>query len=77
MLAMAEMPRHRHDDRNDDGEASHLLVQVTGDITETTIDRDGHREFNQRHGVRMQPRGGGQPHENMPPYFVVNFCKKL
>lgn len=76
-LTVSEMPAHRHDDRREEGKADHLLVQVTGSLTETTTDTDGHpREFNNMHGVRMESRGQSQPHENMPPYRVVNFCVK-
>jgi len=75
-LTMPEMPRHRHDDRHEDGEANHLLVQVTGSLTEAATVPHGHRQINVRHGVRMQPRGEGKSHENMPPYRVVNYCKK-
>ena len=61
---------------HEDGEANHLLVQVTGDLTEAHTDPHGHRQINIRHGVRMQPRGESKSHENMPPYRVVNFCEK-
>lgn len=75
-LEMAEMPRHRHDDLFGDGNANHLLVQVTGDLTEKHTDSRGTNQINIRHGVRMQPRGEGKSHENMPPYRAVNFCMK-
>lgn len=76
-LTLSEMPVHRHDDRSDEGDANHLLVQVSGTLTETTTDTTGHpREFNNMRGVRMQSRGQGRPHENMPPYRVVNFCTR-
>lgn len=75
-LTVTEMPAHRHDDIRGEGEANHLLVQVTGTHTEANTDPHGHRQINIRHGVRMKSRGQGLPHENMPPYRVVNFCEK-
>jgi len=75
-LTMDEMPRHRHDDSPDEGKARHLLVQVTGTLTEANTDPHGDDQFNIRHGVRMKARGKGLAHENMPPYRVVNFCEK-
>jgi len=75
-LTAEQMPRHRHDDVDSEGTANHLLVQVDDKkLTETDVDGiSGGREFNQRHGVRMAERGGDEPHENRPPYTVVNFC---
>ena len=71
-LTWDEMPKHRHDDDN----GNRLLVQKSHDITATEVDATGRDEINIRHGVRMSISGGGVPHENMPPYRVVNFCEK-
>jgi hypothetical protein len=72
VLTWDEMPMHRHDDDN----GNLLLVQKSHDITATEIDNVGRDEINIRHGVRMKISGGNMPHENMPPYRVVNFCEK-
>jgi microcystin-dependent protein len=28
----------------------------------------------QMHGAMVQPTGGSQPHENMPPFLAINWC---
>ena len=71
-LTVPEMPTHNHDN---DGKL--LLVSVTGDGTAEGSDKkNAHIEFNLGRGYSMIEMGGGQPHNNMPPYLVVNFCKK-
>ena len=71
-LTVPEMPTHNHNNR---GEL--LLVKVTGDGTATGSDtKNADREFSLAEGYRMIEMGGGQPHNNMPPYLVLNFCKK-
>ena len=69
-LTVAEMPNHNHDN------GQFLLVRITGSHTAPGFDDRGHNEFNIQHGVSMVAMGGGQPHNNMPPYLVVNFCEK-
>ena len=70
-LTLNEMPNHSHDD---DGRL--LLVQRSHDVTSKEVDSKGRDEINVRQGVPMSASGGNEPHENMPPYRVVNFCEK-
>lgn len=72
MLTVPEMPEHTHDK---DGKL--LLVMRSRNLTATEVDSKGHDEINIRHGFDMQPMGENMPHENMPPYYVVNFCKRI
>lgn len=72
MLTWDEMPKHRHDD----DKGKFLLVKKSYNITATDVDDKGRDEINIRHGVRMNISGNNAPHENMPPYRVVNFCEK-
>ena len=70
VLTLAEMPNHNHD-------GGRFLVGRTGDNTvRAETDDTGQNEINIRHGFPMVAEGGGQPHNNMPPYLVVNFCEK-
>ena len=65
-LTEAEMPSHTHDyhDRyfNNDRRGGAL-----GDDD----DRERHYRNDRR---RTGPTGGNEPHNNMPPYHVLNFC---
>ncbi len=70
-LTIPEMPVHNHD--NGSGK---YLVQVTGsDTVHAKTDLDKH-EINIRNGVTINAAGGGQPHNNMPPYIALHFCQK-
>lgn len=70
-LTVAQMPRHNHDG------GKWFLVGRTGDNTvHAETDNVGHNEINIRHAFSMVPMGKGDPHNNMPPFLVVNFCKK-
>ena len=65
------MPVHNHD--NGSGK---YLVQGTGsDTVHAKTDLSEH-EINIRHGVTINAAGGGQPHNNMPPYIALHFCQK-
>lgn len=69
-LTLEEMPIHNHD-------GGGFLVARNGENTvKSETDKIGKDEINIRHGLEMFAMGGGQPHNNMPPYLVVNFCEK-
>lgn len=69
-LTVEEMPTHNHDN-----ESGKFLVQITGYHTETGTDSN-ENTINIRTGLPIKKAGGGQPHNNMPPYLVVSFCEK-
>lgn len=64
VLSVAEMPRHRHayHDRSMDG----LPNRVDDHNNRADEPRDTRRQ--------TEVSGGNEPHNNMPPYKVVNFC---
>lgn len=70
-LRIEEMPHHNH---SADGRG--FLVRVTGRDTVHAQTDETPGEINIRQGLPMVPIGEGKPHENMPPYLVVNFCQK-
>ena len=70
-LTIPEMPEHNHDNGS-----GMYLVQITGRYTKTATDSKGKDEIDIRHGFKMKPAGGGQPHNNMPPYIALHFCQK-
>ena len=71
-LTVSELPNHNHDK-----EGELLLVSHTGaDTVHAPTDDTGRKEINIRYGFKMVSMGGNEPHDNMPPYFVVNFCEK-
>lgn len=66
VLSVAEMPRHRHAylDRSMDG----LPNRVDDHDNRADEPRDTRRQ--------TEETGENEPHNNMPPYKVVNFCWK-
>ena len=70
-LTIDEMPGHNHD--NGSGK---YLVQKTGrDTVHEKTDSKGN-EIDIRRGFAIKVAGGGQPHNNMPPYIALHFCQK-
>ena len=69
-LTVDEMPTHNHDA----GEGKYL-VQRVGYNTETGVDSI-ENTIDIRTGFRIKEAGGGLPHNNIPPYLVMNFCHK-
>ncbi len=70
-LTIPEIPEHNHDDGS-----GKYLVQVTGSDTVHAETDSSAGEINIRHGVTMKATGGGQPHNNMPPYIALHICQK-
>ena len=71
-LTTQELPTHKHK-TVEAGDSSNSTWGVSSGM-------------NGRHGVRWQnpfatsytePVGGNKPHENMPPFFVLQYCRKL
>ena len=70
-LTIGEIPGHNHG--NGPG---NYLVQITGrDTVHEKTDHTGH-EIDIRRGFAIKEAGGGQPHNNMPPYIALHFCQK-
>ena len=63
-LIVAEMPAHNHYYRDRVGRG----IRADYGDDEPTERRDERR--------KTESRGGGKPHNNMPPYFALNFCHK-
>ncbi len=65
-LIVAEMPSHRHSyvDR-------HVVAQEDDEIM-----TDGPSRGWGDHPRNTETAGGGKPHNNMPPYIALYFCKK-
>ncbi|MEZ4362933.1 MAG: hypothetical protein R3B48_22265 [Kofleriaceae bacterium] len=70
-LTIAEMPSHNHHN----GSFNRLLT-VSGGWTHTEIDNSANEPNLHDSGV-LQAAGGNQPHENMPPFYVLAFIMKL
>ena len=70
-LTIEEMPKHKHDTVNDasgsDDNSKGYGGAFTMDTDEITYDR--------KNLMRIEPTGGDQPHNNMPPYRVVQFIE--
>ena len=70
-LSVEEMPSHRHETVND---ASGSDRDSKGYGSAFTIDTD-EITHNRRNLMSIEPSGGDRPHNNMPPYRVVQFIK--
>ena len=70
-LSVEEMPSHRHETVND---ASGSDRDSKGYGSAFTMDTD-EITHNRRNLMRIEPSGGDRPHNNMPPYRVVQFIK--
>lgn len=70
-LTIAEMPEHNHHK----GDGKRYVVQMTGKDTTTRTDQTS-GEIDIVQGFELVDEGKGQPHNNMPPYLVLNFCRK-
>jgi hypothetical protein len=70
-LTIDEMPSHSHDTVNDasgsDNDSNSNGTAFTMDFWDVTPNR--------RNLMKIEPTGGGQPHNNMPPYRVVQFIE--
>lgn len=70
-LSVEEMPSHKHETVND---ASGSDRDSKGYGSAFTMDTD-EINYNRRNLMRIEPSGGDRPHNNMPPYHVVQFIK--
>lgn len=70
-LSVEEMPSHRHETVND---ASGSDRDSKGYGSAFTMDTD-EITHNRRNLMSIEPSGGDRPHNNMPPYRVVQFIK--
>ena len=70
-LTVEEMPKHKHDTENDASGSDH---DSKGYGSAFTMDTD-EITYNRKNLMRIEPTGGDQPHNNMPPYRVVQFIE--
>jgi len=75
-LSIAEIPGHTHVPVGNSGAPSSLTpasnVWAAGSVNEYSA-----TENVAMSAADVLPTGGSQPHENMPPYTVLNFCIAL
>lgn len=81
-LIIFEMPRHTHsvsDPGHDHGSPVHssnggnsVGWNAIGGTNHTDYEQTGRRSS----GIKVRDAGSGEPHNNMPPYIALNFCKK-
>ena len=79
-LTQAEMPSHSHtisDPKHQHGEDWLESFDGTQDGWYGRTGKIGGRQdHHEATGISINPIGGNQPHNNMPPYIALYFCKK-
>ena len=70
-LSLAEMPHHNHDNG-----AYKYLLRYTGQRTSDGQDNTS-GEPDVKHKGEIVGKGGGLPHNNMPPYLTLNYIIKV
>ncbi|HEX4245429.1 MAG TPA: tail fiber protein [Acidimicrobiales bacterium] len=75
-LLPSEMPTHGHPAQavtapgNQVGPGGHVTAEIRGDLYAPTAN-------GQMSASALQATGGGQPHNNLPPYLTLNFVIAL
>lgn len=78
-LSISEMPTHTHQAQGTSSQGgsfspdSNIWSSVTG-VTPYSTSTSGLQGML---GTAVGLAGGSQPHDNMPPYIVINFCVAL
>lgn len=67
-LSLAQMPQHRHSNPTTGSN------QVIEEISALAI--DGRGSYGPQHARPTEAAGQSQPHENMPPFLVLLYCRK-
>jgi microcystin-dependent protein len=71
-LSISEIPSHTHTGKTQEGGFGKVSYgTVCGATTRIADDRDEHT-----HTFTTNSTGGSQPHNNMPPYYVLRFIMK-
>lgn len=73
-LTLVEIPPHNHNQGGFD-----RLLSVDGGVTVISADNaapNTEPNIGRNGNAPIVPQGGGQPHNNMPPYIALYLCKK-
>lgn len=77
-LTLAEIPSHSHDQRYSTGQNNGATGVYVAGLTYADGAARGLRSttYDQQSPLPIVPTGGGEPHNNMPPFVVFNFIIK-
>jgi microcystin-dependent protein len=73
-LSLTEVPKHNHLPFNDANDFLHLATPQQNDVGSFGQGDGFGRNIVRRD--RTENAGGSKPHNNMPPYVALYFCKK-
>jgi microcystin-dependent protein len=79
-LLVSEIPAHSHAWSASNAQAteqSPVGQKVSGGVGGIQFYADANNQLTQLAPQALPPSGGGQPHNNMQPYLVLNFCIAL
>jgi microcystin-dependent protein len=76
-LSVDQLPPHRHPLATNDFGVREVGGGSENGIGSLLTATEGKFKHNSAEGARIQNVGGGQPHENMPPFYTLNYIIKM
>ena len=79
-VTQSELPAHVHFGMASSANATSAVPTAGSSVLATSVNYEAYRSASSLttlHPGTITPTGGSQPHQNMQPYLVINFCIAL